>query len=158
MRLQYFISQRMLALVNNPKINILIYAHLDYPAFKFNQVKCNNILQMMQMAVSLVFTISRFSPQALQDLTNVQATVVERNQKLDDMESRDSSLKVAIDTEVVQMRKELMDVRDELQRTRQARDGDLKEFEDREKHIEKEKLAEILKGLFSRIYYLRQEA
>ncbi|CAB4013651.1 kinesin KIF20B isoform X1, partial [Paramuricea clavata] len=82
---------------------------------------------------------------ALQDLTNVQATVVERNQKLDDMESRDSSLKNAIDTEVVQMRKELKDVRDELQQTRQARDGDLKEFEDREKNIEKEKLAEILK-------------
>ena len=54
---------------------------------------------------------------ALCDLANVQATVVERNQKLDDMENLDSSRKDAyrcMEAEVVQLRSELKNVRNEL--------------------------------------------
>jgi predicted RNase H-like nuclease (RuvC/YqgF family) len=95
------------------------------------------------------------SPQALQDLADVQARVVERNKKLEDLENRDSSLKDAAHDEVVQLRSQLKDARNELRDTLKDRNKILDEVEmemdDLKKKMQKEKLDEILKGLFAKI-------
>lgn len=96
--------------------------------------------------------------QALQDLANVQARVTERNQKLDHLETVDLSLKDAYrskEAEVVQLRKELQANHEEHRNALQEKDNAVaeleKRIEDTKQKMEREKLDEIVRGLYDRI-------